>query len=145
MANQKTDTSLNFTQPSRRRLSMALWIAQILLAAFYGLTGTLKVSLPITQLAEMLHWPGLYGETFTRFLGVCELAGAFGLLLPSATRILPRLTLLAAAGLMLLQICAVSYHASQGEFQRLPLNVVLIAVTAFIFWGRWRKAPIRPR
>jgi putative oxidoreductase len=145
MANQKTDTSLNLAQSSRQRLGIALWIAQILLAAFYGLTGTLKVSLPIARLSEMLHWPGMYGETFTRFLGVCELAGALGLLLPSATRILPRLTLLAAVGLLLLQICAISYHVSQGEFQRLPLNVVLVAATAFILWGRWRNAPILPR
>jgi putative oxidoreductase len=143
MTIRQTDIPLNLAQP--RRLGVSLWIAQVLLAAFYGLTGILKLTLPISRLAAMFHWPDMYGEAFTRFLGVCELAGALGLLLPAATRIYPRLTSLAAAGLVLLQICAISYHVSRHEFERLPLNIVLIATAAFILWGRWRKAPIPPR
>jgi putative oxidoreductase len=144
MAIRETGTPLTLAPPSQGRVGVSLWVAQVLLAAFYGLTGVLKLTLPIPRLAAMLRWPGLYGETFTRFLGVCELAGALGLLLPTATRIFPRLTPLAAAGLVLLQICAIGYHVSQGEFAKLPLNAVLIATAAFILWGRWRKAPIAP-
>jgi hypothetical protein len=142
---RETDTPLNLGQPSRGRLRVSLWVAQILLAAFYGLTGVLKLTLPMPRLAAMLRWPDMYGEAFTRFLGVCELAGALGLLLPAATRIFPRLTPLAAACLVLLQVCAISYHVSQHEFARLPLNVVLIGTAAFTLWGRWRKAPIPRR
>jgi hypothetical protein len=139
---RETDIPLSLARPPRGRLGVSLWVAQVLLAAVYGLTGVMKLTLPIPQLAAMLRWPGLYGETFTRFLGVCELSGALGLLLPAATRIFPRLTPLAAACLVLLQICAVGYHVSQGEFAKLPLNAVLITTAAFILWGRWRKAPI---
>jgi hypothetical protein len=139
---RQTDIPPNPAQPSRR-LRVGLWIAQSLLAAFYGLTGVLKLSLPIPRLAAMLHWPDMYGAAFTRSLGVCESAGALGLLLPAATRIYPRLTPLAAACLVLLQICAITFHVSRHEFERLPLNIVLIATAAFILWGRWRKAPIR--
>jgi Na+-translocating ferredoxin:NAD+ oxidoreductase RnfA subunit len=142
---RETDTASNISKPSRSFLRVSLWIAQVVLAAFFGLTGVLKLTLPIPQLAAMLRWPAMYGEAFTRFLGVCELAGALGLLLPAATRIFPRLTLLAAACLVLLQICAVTYHVSQHEFVRLPLNIVLIATAAFILWGRWSKAPIPRR
>ena len=145
MTIRDTDTPLNLVPQSRGRLNLGLWIAQVLLAAFYGLTGVLKLTLPIPQLAEMLRWPGLYGEAFTRFLGACELAGALGLLLPAATRIFPWLTPGAAASLVLLQVCAIGYHVSHGELQRTPLNFVLIALAAFIFWGRWRQAPIAPR
>ena len=143
MAVQNTDAPLNLARAPRGRLGVSLWISQILLAAFYVLTGVMKVTMPIPRLAAMLHWPGLYGEAFTRFLGVCELAGAAGLLLPAATRIFPRLTPLAAAGLVLLQICAISYHVSHGEVVKLPLNIVLISTAAFILWGRWFKAPIQ--
>ena len=142
MALRDTNAPLTLAPPSRGRLGVGLWTAQVLLGAFYGLTGVIKLTLPIPKLTAMLHWPALYGEPFTRVLGVCELAGALGLLLPSVTRILPRLTPLAAAGLVLLQVCAIGYHVSQGEFAKLPLNAVLIATAAFILWGRWRKAPI---
>ena len=70
---------------------------------------------------------------------------AIGLILPALTRILPRLTPLAALGVSIIQVLAMLFHVSRGEFMVLPLNVVLLALSLFVLWGRERKAPIGPR
>jgi hypothetical protein len=83
-----------------------------------------------------MKWPAVVAPGFVRFVGTAELAGALGLILPFAFRIQPRLTPLAAGGLVLLQLCAMVFHISRGEFQVLPLNVVLLTVAALVLWGR---------
>ena len=80
-----------------------------------------------------------------RFIGAAELAGALGLLLPSLTRIQPRLTVLAALGLIVVMVLASAFHLSRGEGAMLPMNLALAAVAAFIAWGRSKAAPIAPR
>ncbi|WP_411643770.1 DoxX family protein [Loktanella agnita] len=84
-----------------------------------------------------------YSETFVRFIGVVDIAGGLGLLLPSLTRTMPRLTVLAAAACVLLQVLAIGFHAMRGEFDVLPLNAVYIALALIVLWGRGRKAPNR--
>ena len=75
-----------------------------------------------------------------------ELAGALGMILPAATRILPWLTPLAALGFAVIQVLAIGTHALLGETaQTLPINLVLLALSLFVAWGRMRKAPILPR
>jgi hypothetical protein len=120
----------------RTALNIGLWAAQILLACLYGFVGFTKLTQPIPALAAMMVWPGLAPEWFVRFVGAAELAGAIGLIAPMLTRIQPRLTPIAAAGLVLLQICAVAYHVTRGEFAVLPLNAVLLGLAAFVVWGR---------
>lgn len=93
----------------------------------------------------MMPWAGEYSAGFVRFIGVVDIAGGLGLLLPSLTRIMPRLTVIAAAACVLLQIFAIGFHSMRGEFEVLPLNVVYIALALIVLWGRGRKAPIAPR
>ncbi len=127
-------------------LNIALWVVQILLAALYGLAGVMKLSLPIPQLAHMMHWPGDVPEALVRFIGFSEVAGALGLLLPAALRILPWLTPLAALGLVTIQVLAIPFHAMRGELPMvLPVNLTLLALAAFVAWGRFAKAPIAAR
>ena len=78
-----------------------------------------------------------------RFIGVSELAGAIGLILPAATKIKPTLTPLAALGLLTIMILAMAFHLSRGEAQALPINMALGGLAAFVAWGRTKKAPIR--
>jgi len=75
----------------------------------------------------------------------CFGRGGIGILLPSLTRIQPRLTLLAALGCAALQVCAVVFHVSRGEAANTPFNSVLVGLSLFVFWGRRSKAPIAPR
>ncbi len=136
---------MNDTETPGKVWTIALWAAQLLLAAAYGLFGSMKAAQPLDELAMMMQWIPGFSPLFVRSLGVVEVLGAIGLILPSLTRIQPRLTVIAALCILVHQFCAVALHASKGEFGVLGLNFVLIALAAFIFWGRRSKAVITPR
>jgi hypothetical protein len=80
-----------------------------------------------------------------RFIGISELMGAIGILLPAALRIRPRLTPLAAAGLALVMALAILFHLARGEAQVIAVPLVLGALSAFVAWSRFRKAPVQGR
>jgi len=128
-----------------RALRISLWVAQALVFFVFASAGVMKVFTPIPQLAAMIPWAGDHSETFVRIIGLIDLAGGIGILLPALTRIMPGLTVLAALGCMVLQILAIAFHVSRGEAAVTPLNFVLLALAAFVLWGRARKAPILPR
>ncbi len=133
------------TVPGSIAINVTLWIAQLLLAVAFGMAGIMKSTQPIPDLAAAMGWPGDLPAVVVRFIGASELAGALGLVLPSATRIRPLLTPLAAIGLVLVMLLAALFHISRGEWSALPINVVLGGLAAFVAWGRLRKAPIFPR
>ncbi|MDT0507023.1 DoxX family protein [Novosphingobium sp. MMS21-SN21R] len=122
-----------------------LWVAQLLLAAAYALFGSMKATQPLDQLAMMMTWIPSFPPAFVRTLGVVEVLGAIGLVVPALTRVLPRLTVIAALCILVHQLCAVALHVSKGEYNVLGLNIVLIALAALIVWGRGTKAIILPR
>jgi len=81
-----------------------------------------------------------------RFIGVCEMAGAVAIILPAATRIMPIFTSLAALGFVMIQVLAIGFHLMRGEIVDVAtMNVALLALSAFVLWGREAKAPIKPR
>ena len=84
-------------------------------------------------------------ELLVRFIGLSEVAGALGLILPAATRIQPRLTVFAADGLAIIMVLAALFHISRGEYGPIAINVVLFPLATFVFYGRWKLAPIEPR
>jgi hypothetical protein len=136
--------STSTTKPSKG-LHIGLWVAQGLLAAAFLMTGGMKVSAPIEQLAAQMPWvTGAMGGA-VRFIGVVELLGALGLILPAATRIMPKLTPLAASGLLTVMALASMTHISRGEYPMIVANLVLGGLAAFIAWGRFKKAPIAAR
>ena len=99
----------------------ALWIVQGLLAALFLFAGGMKLITPVEVLSAMSPFPG----EFIRFIGVCEVLGAVGLILPYALRILPGLTALAAAGLVVIMVGAtVSTLAIGGGLLALPTLVL---------------------
>lgn len=128
-----------------RALRIGLWTAQVLLAFVFISAGLVKLTTPIPELAAMMPWAGQYSETFVRSIALVDLAGGIGILLPALTRILPRLTVLAALGCAVLQVIALFFHLSRGEAAVTPLNAVLLALSLFVLWGRNGKAPITPR
>jgi putative oxidoreductase len=123
----------------RTRLHVGLWVAQGLLAAAFGLGGLAHATQPIGQMATMAPWTGALPEGLVRFIGVVELAGALGLVLPGLTRLRPGLTAWAAAGLATVMALAMVVHIARGEPQVLPVNLVLGGAAAFIAWGRGMK------
>jgi putative oxidoreductase len=126
--------------------AIGLWVAQVVLAGIYGMAGFMKLSQPIEALvASGMGYAGDYPELLTRFVGSMEILGAIGIILPAATRILPGLTPLAALGFSAIQVLAMALHTMRGEYSILPVNLVLLAISLFVLWGRTRKAPILPR
>jgi len=132
-------------RPRSRGLHIALWVAQVVLAAVFGLAGVIKTTQPVDELAKNIPWSVVVGLPLTRFIGASELAGALGVILPAATRIMPRLTPIAASALTLVMILATCYHVMHGELQMLPIPLGLGCLAAFVAWGRFMKAPIPAR
>lgn len=124
---------------------VALWVAQGLIAVLFCMSAAMKLLTPIPELSAMMPWTGQFPVGIVRAIGMIDLAGGIGILLPALTRIRPRLTVLAAVGCVVLQVFAMSFHAYRGEFSVMPLNVVLFTLSVFVLWGRAKKAPIAPR
>lgn len=133
-------TQLAASRRSRPLLGPVLWAVQVLLALFYVYAGYTKLATPPEQLAQMMPWTASHPSLVT-FTGVVDLLGGIGILLPAALGILPRLSLLAAAGTIVLQVLALGFHLLRGEVAVAPMNVVLIALAAFVLWGRTRAVP----
>lgn len=124
---------------------IALWVLQVLLAfAFIG-AGFMKAMTPMAELVTKLPWTAVVPEALTRFIGFSELLGGIGLVLPAATRIMPRLTTLAAALLVVVMVLALGFHVMRGEMSMLAPSAVLGVLSAVVAWGRQFKAPIAPR
>ncbi len=139
-----TDTTNGVT--GRSGWNIGLWAAQVLLAAFYGFAGFNKLTQTMESLGAMgMGYATDFPELLTRFIGTAEVLGAIGIILPALTRIMPRLTPLAALGFSVIQVLAMGVHISRGEFAVLPMNLVLLALSLFVLWGRERKAPIAAR
>ena len=123
-------------------MRIVLWVLQVLLAALYVWHGLLYVA-PPAEMVDMINAtlaPGL-----RTFIGVAELLAAVGLILPAATRILPWLTPLAAAGLMIVMASATVFHLSRGETGNAGFAVVIFVLVTFVAYMRWKVYPITPR
>jgi len=117
-------------------MNIALWIAQGLLAAMYLMAGSMK-TFQTTKAKEQLPWAKNRLDGFVRFVGISELLGALGLILPLVTGILPWLTVLAAIGLTIIQLLAIfTEHLPKKEYNVVPVNVVLMALALFVVFGR---------
>jgi uncharacterized membrane protein YphA (DoxX/SURF4 family) len=122
-------------------MNVALWIAQGLLAAIFLFAGGMKLVIPIEEMMKQMPIP-LPGW-FLRFTGVIELLGAIGVILPWLLRIRPRLTPLAAAGLVIVMIGATVYTLAAGDVASALISLVVGALAAFVAYGRWRLTPQR--
>jgi hypothetical protein len=123
-------------------MHIALWVVQILLAALFVMTGAMKASMPLHEVAKTMRWVPDVPVGLVRFIGLTELAGAIGLILPSTTKILPKLTPLAAVGRGVVVLLGAILHFTRGEGALTPLNFILAAMAGFVAWGRTQKAPI---
>jgi len=138
-------TTSTAVAPASLGWNIGIWVAQIALAALY-LMGAWFHFLPPEEAAKMgAVWMQEVPIMLPRFIGVMEVIGVIGIILPAATRIMRHLTVWAAAGLLAIQALAIPFHAIRGEFEPLPFNLIYVALAVFVLWGRARKAPISPR
>jgi len=124
-------------------MNILLWILQVLLALVFLFAGGSKFAMSIEQMRAMgppnqILLPGL----LIHFIGVCEVLGALGLILPGLLHIRPRLTPLAAAGLLMIMIGAVVITIAGPGVALVPIPLVVCLLTAFVAYGRWRVAPL---
>lgn len=120
-------------------MNIVLWILQILLAAQFLFHGWLFLS-PPAELVDIMN--ANFSPEFRIFLGMAEVLAAIGLILPSATRILPWLTSLAAAGVMIVSGSAAVFHLLRGETSSAITTAILFIIAAFVAYMRWRVKPI---
>jgi len=119
-------------------MNLALWILQTLLALLFLWAGGIKLVLPIEEMTKQMPMPGL----FLRFIALCEVLGALGLILPGLLRIRPGLTPLAAAGLAIIMIGATMVTLMTGDIAMALIPSVVGIFAAFVAYGRWRLAPL---
>jgi uncharacterized membrane protein YphA (DoxX/SURF4 family) len=122
------------------RKNAALWVFQGLLAALFLFAGGMKLVMPIDQMTDPVALPG----AFLRFLGVAEVLGAVGLILPGLLRIRPVLTPLAAAGLVIIMIGATVISASAMGVASAIVPLVTGVLAALVGYGRWPAGAVRP-
>lgn len=121
-------------------MNRLLWVLQGLIGLFFLLaSGAPKLFLPL----DMLGMPIVLNEAFVRFIGVAEVLGAVGLILPGVTHIRTALTPLAAVGLVLVTIGAAVYQLVARQPESAVFALVLGMITAFVAYGRWRLVPLR--
>ncbi|MET7989637.1 DoxX family protein [Amycolatopsis sp. NPDC005232] len=120
-------------------MNIALWVVQVLLAAVYLAAGGLKVVRPREQLAASgnLDWMKDASDVGVKAVGLVEILGAFGVILPWLTGVASVLTPVAAVGLVVVQVGALRVHVVRDERRPLPANVILLLLAAFVAVGRF--------
>jgi putative oxidoreductase len=142
MESHATSSTVFRAAATGRGFRIALWSAQIVLAVVFALAGGMKVSMPAADLAKTA--PG-FPLGFLRFIGIAELAGAIGIILPALTRIAPVLTPLASSGFVIVMASAGVLHLVRGQFGEFAVVVVLGALAYFVAWSRFKRAPVARR
>jgi uncharacterized membrane protein YphA (DoxX/SURF4 family) len=122
-------------------MDTALWIVQVLLALLFLMAGLMKATQPREKLAERTPYVEDLTDGQLRTIGILELLGAVGLVLPALTGILPWLTPLAAVGLALTMVGAIIVHFRRGEYPNIIMNVVLLGMALFVASGRFVIEP----
>jgi len=118
-------------------LNIGLWIVQVSLLVIYGSYGVYKTFF-MEKAKEKMPWTNGRSNNFIRFIGIVELLGAVGIVLPMVLNIMPGITAIAAIGLTLLQGFAVfTEHLPKKEYKFLPLNIYFAAMSIFVVIGRW--------
>jgi putative oxidoreductase len=123
-------------------MNTALWIAQVVLAIFMLMPGSLKLMNSIEELIAKgkgrMDWAEDISATNMKIIGLLEVLAAIGLILPMAIGFYPILTPLAAVGVILTMIGAISLHLKRGdEPKSWMINVVIILLAVFVTYGRY--------
>jgi uncharacterized membrane protein YphA (DoxX/SURF4 family) len=123
-------------------MTYALWIIQALLGLLFLFSGAMKFVMSVAEMTkDMPSMPGW----FLHFIGVMEILGGLGLILPSLLRIRPVLTPLAAAGLVIIMSGATAITLGTMGVGAAVLPLIVGILCAFVAYGRWRLAPLSAR
>lgn len=116
-------------------MNLVLWVLQAVTAVAFGGHGYLLVMRP-RQTAERAPWVAALPVPFLRVLGIIEIVGALGVVLPGLTGVLPSLTVAAAGGLVAMMLLAMLFHVTRREWRNIGLNLILGALAFAVAYGR---------
>lgn len=125
-------------------MNIVLWIVQGLVAVAFLGAGAMKLTQPIASLSKNMSWAAEIPQGLVRFIGLAEVLGAIGIVLPriigsfvsSFSGIGTALTIAAAIGLALVMVLAVGFHLSRNESARIAPNIVLLLLAVLVLVGR---------
>lgn len=123
-------------------MNIVLWIVQILVALGFGLAGIMKLTQPREKLLERMAWVNDFSQNIVRLIGLLEVLGAAGVILPALTGILPWLTPVAAGGLVLVMVGAMFTHYRRHEYAMIGGNVILLLLAVVVVYGRFVAMPL---
>jgi len=121
-------------------MNLVLWLVQVLVAAGFAIAGY-SHAFAYERARGRMPWVRDIPPRVTRTIGVLEILGAVGLILPAITGVLPWLTPLAAVALALLQVLSFGCHIARREWRSLPVNAVLVALALVAAYGRFVVVP----
>ena len=124
-------------------MNIVFWILQILVALFFLAGGAMKLTQPVERLSKSkrMEWVNDIPVSLLRFIGLAEILGAIGLILPAVTGVVPWLTPLAATGLALVMLLAAWFHTRRTEYNSVITNVVVLGLAAVVALGRFVVIP----
>ena len=116
-------------------MNIALWVVQVLAALAFGSHG-FQMATGSQRMMERVRWVRALPTPIVRVLGVLEILGAIGVIVPAATGVLPSLTVAAAGGLVAMMLLAILFHITRREWPNIGLNFVLGALAFAVAYGR---------
>ena len=117
-------------------MTIAVWIVSALVAFAFLAAGAMKTFRPKSALRDQMGWVDNFPEWQVKAIGILEILGALGIILPALTGIAPILAPIAAIGLVIIQLGAIVVHARERETPMIVINLVLAALAAFVAIGR---------
>jgi uncharacterized membrane protein len=121
-------------------MDVILWVAQVILALLFLRLGLTHATRP-ESMRDRVPWMWALPREAMLIIGILDILGAIGLILPAVTGIQPWLTPLAALCLAILMVFAIIFHATRRELPNIALNAILGLLAAFVAWGRFVAVP----
>ena len=121
-------------------MNIVIWLVSGILAGMFGMAGLMKSFQPIDKLLKSgITWVDRFPATTVRLVGISEVLGAIGLILPWAIHIVPVLTPAAALGLALIMLLAIFHHIKHKESTAIILNLTLLILAVFVAYYRYKS------
>ncbi|MER7607914.1 DoxX family protein [Nocardioides sp. NPDC127503] len=122
-------------------MNIALWIVACVFGFGYVAGGIVKLTMPYEKYAAKLGWPGDFTPGNVRFMGVVEILGGIGLVLPGLVGVAPILVPVAASCMALYMAGAITERIRRAEYKELLGDLLFLAAMVFIAWGRFAVEP----
>ncbi|GGU21116.1 DoxX family protein [Nocardioides albus] len=122
-------------------MNIALWIVACVFGLAYVIGGTIKLTMPYERYAAKLHWPEDFTPGNVKFMGLVEVLGGIGLVIPALVDVAPILVPIAASGMALYMAGAITERLRRGEHKELVGDLLFLAAMLFVAWGRFGLEP----